>query len=131
MMGALKESISSAVDLKTIFGAATILGIYWYKKPPAFGRALWLLFRSRLFANQNAISQRKSDLRNIKTEVDSLQYSYDRFLVVRGPKGIGKTTAIETALNHTWGVCFVQNTIVPGKKNFSKNSQVYFSRLIE
>ena len=40
--------------------------------------------------------------------------SNDQFVVVRGPKGIGKTVAIQSAMANTWSVCYTARSISPG-----------------
>lgn len=78
-------------------------------------RALILGFRS-LIKRQKVKSQRIEDIEKIRDKVhDYLSQSYDQFLVVRGPKGIGKTVAIKSALANTWSVCFTKNSILPGE----------------
>jgi hypothetical protein len=53
-----------------------------------------------------------------------LAITTDQFLVVRGPKGIGKTVAIENALAHTWSVCYVRRPIEPGTRKSQIVDQV-------
>jgi hypothetical protein len=78
-------------------------------------RTLFLGFRSLIRAPQTK-SLRSEDVEIIRRRVhNDLVISKDQFLVIRGPKGIGKTVAIENALAHTWGVCYVENSIKPGK----------------
>jgi hypothetical protein len=77
-------------------------------------RALFLGFRSLIRGPQTK-SLRSKDVFEISKRVhNDLQITTDQFLVVRGPKGIGKTVAIQNALAHTWGVCYTQTPIEPG-----------------
>jgi hypothetical protein len=99
------------------FGTVVTVGLTSVLAVPRISpiRALFLGFRSVIRGPQTK-SLRSKDVFEIRKRVhNELQKTKDQFLVVRGPKGIGKTVAIENALAHTWSVCYVQNAIKPGK----------------
>lgn len=76
-------------------------------------RAVWLGVRS-LLKGPSIQSQRFLDVAEIRNKIQtSLSESRDQFLVVRGPKGIGKSVAIETALANMWSVCNVEKRVEP------------------
>jgi hypothetical protein len=78
-------------------------------------RALFLGFRSLIRGPQTKSLRLNDVLETRKRVHNTLQKTKDQFLVIRGPKCIGKSVAIENALAHTWSVCYVQNSIEPGK----------------
>lgn len=85
---------------------------------------LFLGFRS-LIRGPPTKSLRLKDVQLIRETVHiDLQNTKDQFLVVKGPKGIGKTVAIESALAHTWLVCYIENPIPPGMNKLEIVNQV-------
>lgn len=87
-------------------------------------RTLFLGFRSLIRGPQTK-SLRSKDVEIIRENVhNDLAITTDQFLVVRGPKGIGKTVAIENALAHTWSVCYVRRPIEPGTRKSQIVDQV-------
>ena len=66
-------------------------------------RALVIALRSKLFPLKlNPRSQRLSELNLLQDALKALESN--RFIVVTGPTGIGKSLLIDTALFHHWGV---------------------------
>lgn len=89
-------------------------------------RTLFLGFRSLIRGPQTK-SLRSKDVEIIRENVhNDLAITTDQFLVVRGPKGIGKTVAIENALAHTWSVCYVRRPIEPGTRKSQIVDQVLY-----
>ena len=65
------------------------------------GRAVVLAFRTA-FSSQSIQSARTSEIQNLLKQVNKL--SHDRYIVVTGGKGMGKSTLIKSALNRHLGV---------------------------
>ena len=79
---------------------------------PAVGRALALALRSRLARAPSPQSARSADVLALhKTLADT---SSRRYVVVQGPKGVGKTCVVQTALQRTCGVVVVK--VEPGER---------------
>lgn len=114
----IDKSLDAFLKLSPLqqFGAVITIGVTSYfgiLRVPPF-RALNLGFRS-LIKGPRTKSLRSKDVDDIRKSVQNLNKSDDQFLIVKGPKGIGKTVAIQNALAHTWGVCFVKHSIGPGQ----------------
>ena len=77
---------------------------------PAVGRALALALRSRLARAPSPQSARAADVLALRDTLAST--SPGRYVVVQGPKGVGKTCVVETALQRTCGVVVVE--VAPG-----------------
>lgn len=109
------------------FGAAiTIVGtsIYAIPRVSPILRVLFLGFRS-LIRGSSTKSLRSKDVELIRRIVhNDLQTTKDQFLVVKGPKGIGKSVAIENALAHSWSVCYIESPIQPGMNKIEIIDQV-------
>ena len=76
------------------------------------GRALVLALRSRLAPRPRTLSARVADVAALKARMSSI--SPGRYVVVQGPKGVGKTCVVETALERTCGVVVVK--VAPGAR---------------
>ena len=70
------------------------------------GRAIVLAGKSKFFNKPNVLSSRKIDYERIKCMVNTRTDS-GAFLIVTGPRGVGKTRVIETALARRIGVAIV------------------------
>lgn len=94
--------------------ATTILSTIFVIRRIGLSRALALAIHSR-FKSPEVISQRSVDVKLIKEKINGvLNRRHDVFLIVNGPKGVGRTAAVETALQRTYGVCWVYGSIQPG-----------------
>lgn len=51
--------------------------------------------------------ERGEDVAKIARHIARLQPDHEEFLIVHGPKGVGKSTALRTALEHDYGVSYV------------------------
>jgi hypothetical protein len=76
------------------------------------GRALALALRSRFARAPSPQSARAADVRELRETLASI--SARHYVVVQGPKGVGKTCVVSTALQHTCGV--VVSEVAPGAK---------------
>ncbi len=76
------------------------------------GRALALALRSRLAPRPAPQSRRAADVQALRETLSTI--SAQRYVVVKGPKGVGKTCAVETALQRTCGIVTVR--VAPGAK---------------
>jgi hypothetical protein len=70
------------------------------------GRAIALALRSRLFLRANPASQRAHDVAMLRGLLAFA--SKDQYVVVAGPKGVGKTCVVESATQRTCGVVTVR-----------------------
>jgi hypothetical protein len=83
--------------------------------PPAFAvglvprvgpmRAIVLALSTR-FRRAPEVSQRANELRDLRSMLSTVQKN--QYVVVCGPKGVGKTCLVDTALQHTAGVVSVR-----------------------
>jgi hypothetical protein len=76
------------------------------------GRALALAMRSRLARAPSTQSARAADVMALRETLAST--SQGRYVVVQGPKGVGKSCVVETALQRTCGVVVVK--VAPGAR---------------
>eukprot|EP00035_Acanthoeca_spectabilis_P017891 m.377647 g.377647 ORF g.377647 m.377647 type:complete len:436 (+) comp16705_c4_seq43:312-1619(+) len=75
------------------------------------GRALGLALRSKLFpVRLHTVSRRTDDVYWLQESLESLKRGM--YIVVTGPMGVGKSTAVETAL---WRTCGVVSIDVPAE----------------
>ena len=97
------EFISTLADVKTLLGIGSLFALSGTGAIPkiGLGRAIILAFSSR-FSSLPVKSVRKTVmekiLKNLKTQPRG------KYLVVTGPKGVGKSCSIATALNRQYGV---------------------------
>lgn len=75
-------------------------------------RAIMLGLSSRLFLRANPVSQRTQKLAELRAAMPSRSRHKELYSVVMGPKGVGKTCAVDTATEVTLGVVSV--VIPPG-----------------
>jgi hypothetical protein len=92
-------------------GGATVWGYtaVFAKAGPV--RALLIALRSRLFFNPTLTSVRFEDaarLREMLEKMDALQISHQAYIVVGGPKGIGKTVLIDSVLKRKAALVVVE-----------------------
>ena len=109
-MAALDTLANIATILSFCAGAAVIsapLGLIPRAGP---GRALVLALRPLLAALPSPQSVRTSDVAALRRKLAA--NSVQRYVVVQGPKGVGKSCVIDTALQRTCGVLFVE--VPPG-----------------
>jgi hypothetical protein len=88
---------------------AAVLGLVPRAGP---GRALALALRSRFARPPSPQSARTGDVRALRETLASI--SARRYVVVQGPKGVGKTCVVSTALQRTCGV--VVTEVAPGSQ---------------
>jgi hypothetical protein len=106
----IKETTYSTL-LKTTIGIASAAALMTRRGPR---HAFMLYIRSKYFIKPVRRSQRIDEVKGIKLAIDQL--SRYKYLVFKGPKGIGKTCAIQTALSDVGGVVYI-NSIRPGTKS--------------
>jgi putative protein kinase ArgK-like GTPase of G3E family len=70
------------------------------------GRALARALRSRLARAPSPQSARAADVLALRETLANI--SQGRYVVVQGPKGVGKSCVVETALQRTCGVVVVE-----------------------
>lgn len=118
-----KEETNRLFDsflLGSLLGGAIILA-----PKLASTRALFFGFRS-LLNRPKPKSLHSAEVESIRYHVHTtLNGPNEQYLVVRGPEGIGKTLAIQTALAHTWGVVYTRTGIDAG------TSQRLIERIVE
>ena len=76
------------------------------------GRALGRALRSRLFRSAAPRSLRLKDVQSLRSALNML--APQSYIVVSGPKGVGKTCVIDTATERTCGIVGV--SVAPGTK---------------
>ena len=69
------------------------------------GRAFVLGLSSRIFLRAKTVSQRTVEVEKMRTALSNA--NRDQYVVVAGPKGVGKTCIVETATERTFGVVSV------------------------
>ena len=70
------------------------------------GRAFVLGLSSRIFLRAKTVSQRTKEVEKMRTALSNA--NKDQYVVVAGPKGVGKTCIVETATERTFGVMSVR-----------------------
>ena len=70
------------------------------------GRAFVLGLSSRIFLRAKTVSQRTVEVEKMRTALSNA--NRDQYVVVAGPKGVGKTCIVETATERTFGVMSVR-----------------------
>ncbi len=107
-----------SVILPIIIGTTTVVTALPFAPKIGFGRACMLGIRS-IFNKPCKQSQRETDIEIILREyVNNKSLQPDQYIIVQGQKGIGKTCAIETALQRTFGVTFIGNVQPETRKDF-------------
>ena len=86
-----------AVPTAAVFGVVPRIGP---------GRAFGLAIFPRLFLRAKRTSQRTEDVSNLRNWLSKAQE--DQYIIVGGPKGVGKTCIVETATQATFGVVTVR-----------------------
>jgi len=106
----LLEQVANFATVIASFAAVSIgLGLVPRAGP---GRALALALRSRLARAPSPQSARAADVLALCKTLAST--SQGRYVVLQGPKGVGKSCVVETALQRTCGVVVVK--VAPGAK---------------
>jgi hypothetical protein len=83
-----------------VAGASTICGLLGRNR---FARALWLRAFFRYPARRHS-SARLSEVGELTFALKALESYEERFVILYGPKGVGKTTALATAVGKRGGV---------------------------
>ena len=101
------DSLSNVVGIVASLAAiaapsAAVLGL-----APRLGpmRAIVLALSTR-FRRAQDVSQRTNELHNLRSMLSSVQKA--QYVIVSGPKGVGKTCLVDTALQYTFGVVSVR-----------------------
>ena len=121
-------------QLATIFAVvaptyAVALG-YVPRVGPA--RAIWLGLKSRFKALEFK-SQREDTVKELRKTMQTMVA--DKYIIIAGPKGVGKTCVVKTATNAMWGVILVR--ISAGQSEKDINADVFtaiarsFSRSVD
>jgi uncharacterized protein YunC (DUF1805 family) len=76
------------------------------------GRALWIAFRSRFAFETLPESIRDVEVKQIRHLISEKKFG-QRYLVITGDKGVGKSCLLSTSTNNTCGVIHVK--VQPGK----------------
>jgi len=100
-----------AANIATILGAVAVVAAPFGPRAGP-GRALVLALRSRLALRPAPQSQRAADVQTLLRKLSAI--SARRCVVVTGPEGVGKSCAIDTALQRTPGVVVVR--VAPGAR---------------
>ena len=95
--------IAASVAALAALPAAVVLGLVPRLGP---GRAAVLALTSRLFLRASPASQRACDVQRLRAMLSTARK--DQYVVVAGPKGVGKTCLVETATQFTCGVVAVR-----------------------
>jgi hypothetical protein len=108
-------------DLRIYAGLASFAGSLWYifKKGPY--RAFLLGFTYRRW-NAPITSIRANDIAKVKNKLASL--TGERYIVVQGPKGVGKTCIVDTVLQRRPGVLRFN---IPSGKSYEDIMNMVFS----
>ena len=95
-------------------------------------RAIWLGLKSRFKALEFK-SQREDTVKELRETMQTM--AADKYIIVAGPKGVGKTCVVKTATNAMWGVIHVR--ISAGQNEEEINANVFtaiarsFSRSVD
>lgn len=105
----LKDYINTFADLKTLLfsykTAVTIVGTTLLAKRSGLMPAVKIILRSRfkpLFLKKKSV--RYAFINEFRSKLKKVNYSEGEYILVMGEKGIGKTTAVQTALHQYCGV---------------------------
>lgn len=105
-----KSSEIATIAALFVGGGSSLYIIKYYGPNTRIGRAFLLAIRSK-FQSPKIKSVRKEDIENIKKKI--LELEGEEYLVIKGPKGVGKTCMLRTALQKRIGVVY-SNKIFPG-----------------
>ena len=102
------EGLSSVVSIAASVAALAAPPAVAFGLLPRLGpgRAAALALASRLFLRASPASQRAVEVQRLRVMLASARK--DQYVVVAGPKGVGKTCVVETATQHTFGVVAVR-----------------------
>ena len=105
--GLMIESLSHPVSIVASMAAITAPSAALAGLAPRIGplRAVVLALSSR-FSRAQDQSQRAAELRALRSTLSATQR--DQYVVVSGPKGVGKTCLVDTALQFSFGVVSVR-----------------------
>jgi hypothetical protein len=115
----------SANSIVCTVGGAGVLSLMGILPPVGPGRALGIAVCS-LFQKSKMVSLRKADVPCIRKFMLAKDLENDNLLVVSGPRGIGKTTAIQTALQRSCGVLQI-TSVSPGMRSEEIIQKIYRS----
>ncbi len=96
------ELVAAALPLLGSVGVVGIVGVTLGPRIGRAGRAVYVGVRSKLFGRPTMYSLRTADVAALKADIAALPDKY--FIKVLGEKGVGKTTIVETATAHRFGV---------------------------
>lgn len=110
-----KSLLSKCSEMATIAGlfvgsGSTYYIIKNYGHKSRIGRAFYLAIRSK-FQSPEIKSVRKEDIKNIEKNIFDMKRG--TYLVIKGPKGVGKTLMLSTCLQKRIGVIY-SKPIFPG-----------------
>ena len=121
-------------QLATIFAVVAPTYAVALGHAPRIGpaRAIWLGLKSRFKALEFK-SQREDTVKELRETMQTM--AADKYIIVAGPKGVGKTCVVKTATNAMWGVIHVR--ISAGQNEKDINADVFtaiarsFSRSVD
>ena len=110
-------------QLATIFGVLAPTAVVALGIVPRIGpfRAFWLGMSCRYFSPLKFVSQRTDDLKKLNNKLAAIQI--DQFITIKGPKGVGKTCLVKTAMKSQFGVVYVR--VQPGRTADEIRADVY------
>ena len=113
-------SIAASIAAGTAAVAAPVAA---FAAAPRVGplRALTLGLRSRLFMRAPRVSQRTQELASLRAKL-SFPPS-EQYIIVSGPKGVGKSCIVNTVMQETFGV--VRVNVQPGSDMEKINTDVF------
>ena len=65
------------------------------------GRAAWIALRSRFISSTEPQSIRREEIKNLTEAIQSKCFA-QKYVVVSGPKGVGKSCLVDTVTNSTF-----------------------------
>ena len=105
MFQTIMDFIGTAANVKTVIGLGgtgfTVLSNLGALPKVGCGRAIILHFRSK-FRSASPYSVREEEIKFLRSKLES--FGRDRYVVVTGGKGLGKTCLIDSVLNLYGGV---------------------------
>ena len=106
-MQSFTELITAATPyiplIQAITGTGVILSLPFTGLIPRIGpgRAAWIALRSRLISSKNPQSIRTADIKRLTEAIQSNCFA-QKYIVVTGPKGVGKSCLVDTVTNSTF-----------------------------
>ncbi|KAI3653781.1 hypothetical protein MP228_001728 [Amoeboaphelidium protococcarum] len=97
----LNSMVDLATNLLPFIGSVTVASISGIAPRLGPGRALSIAFRSKVSPYRGELSDRKELIPQL---ISMSNYRRQNYVVVTGPKGVGKSCLIDTAFRNTCGV---------------------------